>query len=73
MKPEKRRETLGNAGKRQYPHKTSRMVDWLVDLRLDYQGVPLRTRFRRLVWGIVLGVALVGWVVVSGYWTGALP
>jgi len=45
----------------------------LYDLRLDYQCVPLRTRFRRLVWGIVLGVALVGWVVVSGYWIGALP
>ncbi len=45
------------------------LLYWL----LDYQCVPLRTRFRRLVWGIVLGVALVGWVVVSGYWTGALP
>ncbi|HQM14932.1 MAG TPA: hypothetical protein PK832_10855 [Anaerolineae bacterium] len=49
------------------------MVDLLIVLRLDYQCVPLRTRLRRLVWGIVLGVALVGWVVVSGYWTGALP
>ena len=45
------------------------LLYWL----LDYQCVPLRTRFRRLVRMIALLLALVGWVVVSGYWTGALP
>jgi len=49
------------------------MMRLLYDLRLDYQCVPLRTRFRHLVRIIALLLALVGWVVVSGYWTGALP
>jgi len=45
----------------------------LYDLRLDYQCVPLRTRLWHLARAIALLLALVGWVVVSGYWTGALP
>ena len=45
----------------------------LYDLRLDYQCVPLRTRLWHLALAIALLLALVGWVVVSGYWTGALP
>jgi len=45
----------------------------LYDLRLDYQCVPLRTRLWHLALAIALLLALVGWVVVSGYWIGALP
>ena len=45
----------------------------LYDLRLDYQCVPLRTRLWHLARAIALLLAREGWVVVSGYWTGALP
>ncbi len=45
------------------------LYDWL----LDYQRLPLRTRLRDFVRLVLLLVLLVGWVVVSGYWTGALP
>jgi hypothetical protein len=49
------------------------MMRLLYDLRLDYQYVPLCTRLWHLARAIALLLALVGWVVVSGYWTGALP
>lgn len=45
------------------------LLYWL----LDYQRLPLRTRLRHMARAIALLLALVGWVVVSGYWTGALP
>lgn len=46
----------------------------LLDLVLLYhEKVPPRERLRDFVRLVLLLVLLVSWVVVSGYWAGALP